>query len=113
MKKEHRAVAWKQYKINVKKSNADTDSEDDENQDSERIKCQGCGIAFTIDKFYRHVSHSKMCLNVYGKDRWDEMKKKRRAVVDRAKKMKSAKRVVQFKRSKEYSRGKANDSKAK
>ena len=111
MKKEHRAIAWKQYERNTKKSNADSDSEDDKNQDSEQIKCEGCGILFTIDKFYKHVSHAKKCLSVYGKDRWDEMKKKRRADVDRAKYMKAAKRIVPLKRSKEYSRAKANDSK--
>ena len=58
-------------------SDSDIDENDSENE-GVVLKCNGCGIEFTHDRFYRHVSHSMACKNAYGEEKWTQMKKERR-----------------------------------
>ena len=42
------------------------------------LKCIGCNIQFTEDRFYRHVSHSKDCKKAFGEKKWKQIKNERR-----------------------------------
>ena len=43
--------------------------------------CEGCKESFEMERFFRHVSHSKKCLDAYGTEKWNEMLQERKDFV--------------------------------
>ena len=55
--------------------------------------CEGCGKSFDMDKFFKHVSHSKICKNFYG-SRWDMMLSEKKKANQRNKYLKNRDDII-------------------
>ena len=89
LKLEHGEVKWKKHDREKYEAKAQNNGEK-----SKMMKCEGCEETLPEERFYKHVSHSKKCLNSFGKDKWDAMKKKRRADVRKVSESKSGRKKV-------------------
>ena len=45
------------------------------------LKCEGCDESYLTDTFFKHISHSKRCKEVLGKEKFELMKKEKRKMV--------------------------------
>ena len=56
------------------------DYQDNSDSDVEGLvlKCNGCKVEFTSERFFRHVSHAKKCKAAYTDDEWNDMMKDNR-----------------------------------
>ena len=45
------------------------------------LKCEGCDESYSTDTFFKHISHSKRCKEVMGKEKFELMKKEKRKMV--------------------------------
>ena len=83
MKKERRKLVKEKFLKNTNRHRWNEQAKELTGEDAvlDDLKCEGCGENFLHDRFFKHVSHTKSCKEVYG-DRFEAMKKEKRSFID-------------------------------
>ena len=67
-----------------------------ETNNKDHIECEGCKTSFDEKDFFRHVSHNKKCKDVYGGERYQNMRKERIKDINRKSQALSRKKDNEF-----------------
>ena len=65
MKKEKKKLVKKKCLKNAKRQSWNEQAKE-LSEEPDSLKCEGCGENFLHDRFFKHVSHTKSCKEVYG-----------------------------------------------